>query len=85
MGKPALSVDIEGPRELVEDGVTGRFYRNGDELRELVGLFTTSEEYRSELGARAERFARERFNADTNAGLTFRLYEDCQPAWRSDR
>lgn len=85
MGKPALSVDIEGPRELVEDGVTGRFYRNDDELRELVGLFTTSEEYRSELGAQAERFARERFNADTNAGLTFRLYEDCQPAWRLDK
>ena len=38
MGKPALSTDIEGPRELVVDGTTGRFYHSGDELKELVGF-----------------------------------------------
>lgn len=81
MGKPALSTDIEGPRELVVDGTTGRFYHSGDELKELVGLFTVNGKYREELGERAEKFAREKFNADTNAGLTFQLYEDCQPAW----
>ncbi len=75
MGKPAISVDIDGPRELIIDGDTGYLYHNNEELKEQVYKMLCDEALRKSVGMNAEKNARKNFNADINAQATIDLYE----------
>ncbi len=75
MGKPSISIDIDGPRELMIDGVTGYLYRDGEELQKHVLNMVAHEELIKRMGMNAEKFARKNFNADINAQATIDLYE----------
>lgn len=75
MGKPAISVDIDGPRELIIDGDTGYLYHNGEELKKHVYNMVQNKALRNSIGMNAEQRARKEFNADINAQATIDLYE----------
>lgn len=75
MRKPAISVDIDGPRELIINGQTGYLYKNDIELKEHVFALMNDVELRERIGSNAEAYARKSFNADINAKATIDLYE----------
>lgn len=75
MGKPAISIDIDGPRELIVDGFTGYLYHTNEELKKYVYLMAQNQELRKKMGLNAEMFAKKAFNADINAQATIDLYE----------
>ena len=74
MGKTAISVDIDGPKELIKHNITGFLYNNADELKYYVELLMKDKARRLHLGKEAEKYAREAFNADINANETIALY-----------
>ena len=76
-GLPVVSSDIDGPRELVEDGVTGFLFQPGD----ATGLATCLERFASDqtlstvMGARARRAVREAgLTADGSANQHIAVY-----------
>lgn len=75
MGKPAISKYIDGPKELVMDKKTGLFYDDkNNKLEDCVALIM-DKSLREKLGAQAEKYALDNFNAEINAENTFREYE----------
>lgn len=74
MGKPAVSVNIDGPKELVLHGKTGFLYNNEEELIQAVNKFTNDSEVRQQMGIAAEQLALKKFNADINAKKTIEIY-----------
>lgn len=76
MCKPALSVRIGGPMELVIENKTGLFYdfQSNTSLSKAVSQMADNAEYRFALGKGAERYARENFDAIKNARRTFLHY-----------
>ena len=76
-GRPVVSSDVSGMRELVEDGVTGLLYRPSEKrglLEAMLRLARDPEECRR-LGAQAAERCRARFSRDRWLEDTVRVYE----------
>lgn len=77
MAMPVVASDLEGPRELVEQGVTGLLVtpRDPEALAQaIVSILSNSERARA-MGEAGYQRAQHLFNAHTNAQATFALYE----------
>lgn len=75
MKKPAISNDIDGPKELIIDNETGVFYSQIGQLKGIVEKLTYNDNLRERMGENAYSRAKELFNAEINANRTFELYE----------
>lgn len=85
LGIPAVSTDCPyGPREVIEDGVTGRLVPVGDVdalargLEEVLG----NPELAARWGAAARKRARERFSVEVIMPQLERVLEDAASRWR---
>lgn len=78
MGKAAISVNIDGPKELIIANKTGLFYEKDDDdlFRRQITVISDEPILRKKLGRNAEEFAKENFNSEINADKTFRMYEE---------
>jgi glycosyltransferase involved in cell wall biosynthesis len=68
-GKPVVAMDAPGPREIIDNGVTGRLIDQGDVVgaAEAVIELISNDEVRIEWGAAARRRAVEKFSLERQA------------------
>jgi glycosyltransferase involved in cell wall biosynthesis len=78
MAVPAVASDLGGPRELIEDGETGRLVPPGNPaaLAAAIGMLLGDPESARRMGETAYRQARERFDANRNGAATIALYDE---------
>jgi glycosyltransferase involved in cell wall biosynthesis len=80
-GKPTLAYAVGGnPEALPDEWCTAKF-GDLDALEEKAARLATDAEFRRDLGARAERFVRENFDAPALAARQAAIYEEvlCRP------
>jgi glycosyltransferase involved in cell wall biosynthesis len=77
MAMPVVASDIEGPRELVEPGVTGLLAPPGDAeaLAKAIVAILSDDRMARVMGEAGYQRAQRLFNAHTNAQATFAIYE----------
>ena len=77
MGMPSTAANIEGVNELVIPEGTGIMfdYQDFSTVIEAVERLGSDRKLREEMGQRAEKYAREFFNAAINIKLTTDVYE----------
>ena len=78
MGIPSIGTNVGGLNELINDGTTGVLYKKDDpdDCVEKLEQIALQPEFRKNLGAAAEKFARQNFDADKNAKATFEMYDE---------
>lgn len=79
MGKITISNYIEGPKELIQEDMTGLFfsYNSSDNRLSLEAAMNLAcdEKKRSFMEYNAFHFAKENFSLEKNSDMTFSLYE----------
>lgn len=76
-GRPIVTTDVPGCREVVKDGVNGYLVpsKNAEKLKDALLKLIENEELRNEMGQASRRFAEERFsNQIVNEGI-FSIYQ----------
>lgn len=76
-GRPIVTTDVPGCREVVEDGINGYLVpsKNADKLKEALIKLIENEDLRNEMGRASRKFAEERFsNQIVNEGI-YSIYQ----------
>lgn len=76
-GRPIVTTDVPGCREVVKDGINGYLVppKNADKLKEALLKLIESEEKRSEMGKASRNFAEQQFsNQIINNGI-YSIYQ----------
>ena len=78
MGIPSIGTNVGGLSELIDDRITGLLYTKDEsaDCVEKLEQIALQSEFRKNLGAAAEKFARQNFDADKNAKATFEMYDE---------
>lgn len=76
MGKPVVATEVGGPREIIEEGVTGRLVppRNPNALAEAVCQLAGNSALRESMGIAGRRRVVERFSLDAHVAQLLSIY-----------
>ena len=76
-GKPVIATDLGGIPEMVEDGVNGFLFPNGDvkALTERIRRLLSDHALRAEMGKRAREKAERLYNRETHYEKVMKVYE----------
>ena len=78
MAKPAIASNLDGPNELIINNVTGKLIPSKDskKLAEAIIEILTDGEKAKKMGEAGYKRAKRLFDANINAGRTFKVYEE---------
>lgn len=79
LGKPVLTSNLGALPELVEEGKTGMLFRVGDinDLAKKLSLMCRDKNKLKEMGGKAQRLAREKYNKEAHWQRLERIYSVC--------
>lgn len=78
IGKPCVSTDSIGPREVISDGESGFIVANGDPeaLADKIQLLLDDQNMRNTFGAVGRKIAAEKFSVDAMANKLLEIYTE---------
>ncbi len=74
LGRPVIARDIAGNRTLVQDGVTGWLFKDGEQLRNQIKRVVAAPAERHKVAENGRRQVLERFSPKVEAALFYELY-----------
>lgn len=74
LARPVMARDIAGNRALVQDGVTGWLFKDGEQLRDQIKRLVAAPEERREIAENGRRQVLKRFSPQDEATLFCDLY-----------
>ena len=76
-GKPVIGPNHGGPKEIIEDGITGFLFKseNVKDLAEKLVILLNNDKIRESMGERARKVVEEKYSWGINANKTYELYK----------